>query len=240
MFELVSSSLPPIWECGDVEWMNSVLNHPAVRPYIGSPEKGALDIRKSVGDPNVYLVAGEHAFEIAVRLMTGVFEVHSNCLPSGRGEWMVNFLHAAAQWLYCNTEAYEIVTFIPERHLPAKAVAIRGGLMPEFVADQPYEHRGRAGSATVHSCRIQDWAAKAPEMVEIGRAHSIHWKHLSEGRLRYTGVLYRMMLGGQTKKGVNLYNRWVLASHLPRTELAEMVSETQVRLAHVVIDLEDE
>ena len=144
-----------------------------------------------------------------------------------------------------------MLTRVPEGHLAAKAATVRAGMTYEFTPDRPYRFRGEDRQVHVWSMRLQDWAAKAPEMEETGRW--LHQRFAEEGeRLgltgewrgpardeglrwgplhddmpshnRYVGLVYHMGLGLNPARGVALYNRWALASHRPAGMLARLVS----------------
>ncbi len=258
------SALPVVWQAKDATRINEILNHAKVRPWIADAELGVIDFTQAINHPNVFVVLGEHGGFVVTRLLPGVFEVHTHVLPEGRGEWTDGFIQAGIRWLFSHTEAYEIVTRVPERHLPAKATTLRSGMTYEFTPDHDYVFRGKPGPVHVYSIRIQDWAARAPELEETGRW--LHHRFAEEGtRLgllgggdgpakergwtwdalhadmpshnRYVGATYHLALGGQALKGVNLYNRWALSSHRPTEFLARALPDNRVWFDHTELEL---
>jgi hypothetical protein len=208
------------------EWLNQVANHEAVRPWI-APGTEPLDLSAQVSDKRNVLLMGEHGGCLFVQIGPGIFEVHTQVLPSGRGAWTRALSEACALYMFTRTEAYEIMTRVPDGHVGAKAGALAQGFRHEFIREKAYLFRGRLSDIHICGLRIQDWAARAPGMVELG-----HWLHErmhqelarlgisdpthedDENHNRYAGVTLEMARGGQLPKAVLFYNRWAsLARH---------------------------
>lgn len=73
-------------ESSDIAAINAVINHPAVRPYVGAPDAGPLDITPLVKPENL-LLFGEHGGFLLQWSAPWTREVHTFMLPSGRGKW---------------------------------------------------------------------------------------------------------------------------------------------------------
>lgn len=73
--------------CYDAAQVNAVVNHPDVRPHIGAPEFGDLDMTEAVARPEHWFLMGEHGGFMFSWSAPGVREVHTFVLPSGRGQW---------------------------------------------------------------------------------------------------------------------------------------------------------
>jgi hypothetical protein len=70
----------------DAALLNSVVNHPSIRPHIGARDAGDLDMTALLDcDRNICLV-NDHGGFLYHWVAPGVFEVHTFILPEGRGE----------------------------------------------------------------------------------------------------------------------------------------------------------
>lgn len=237
----------------DAERLNRVLNHAAVRPYVADLSHGVIDMSRSAANPNNVVLIGEHGAFFLEQRMPGIYEVHTQVLPTGRGAWAKDFTTSGIYWMFTHTDAFEILTRVPHGHIAAKALTTASGLRYEFTGDRTMRFRERDVLFDVYSFRIQDWCATAEGMVETG-----HWMHdrfhQEEQRLglvpgtpeaavathgmhvvphvdmpchnRFVGLVYHMALGGRVEKGVAIYNRWALACHRPFDRLISLVQKT--------------
>lgn len=213
------------------ERINAILNNEAVRPWVADASEGVLDVAPKVSNPDNVLLMGEGNFGAVffLKLLPGVYEAHTQVVPEARGNWTHLLTEACVRWMFTRTDAYEIVTRVPEGHIAARAAALQQGLRHEFTRSNECRFRGRLVDVHIHSFRVQDWVSVAPGLTEKGQ-----WFH---GRLneearrlgiktpshaddknhnRYVGASLEMCENGQAVKGVGLYNRWALVSrHKP-------------------------
>src|SRR5262249_35249516 len=118
---------------------------------------------------NVLLV-GEHGGTFCLKLMPGVYEVHTQALPSGRGKWIYDFVKAGSEYMFTHTDAFEIVTRVPAGHIAARRLASTAGMWQEFVRRNECLWRGEKQDVELLSFRIQDWAARQhPKLEAKGR-----------------------------------------------------------------------
>ena len=71
----------------DAEVVNALVNDPCIRPHIGDPDSGALDMAPLLAVPRNVCLTGEHGGFFYHWCAPGVFEVHTFVLKSGRGAW---------------------------------------------------------------------------------------------------------------------------------------------------------
>jgi hypothetical protein len=71
----------------DVDRINEVVNHPSVRPSIGAPEIGKVDVSALVTAPEHWFLIGEHGGFMLGWSAPEVREIHTFILPEGRGKW---------------------------------------------------------------------------------------------------------------------------------------------------------
>lgn len=213
--------------------INAIINDPSVRPDVAELLEGSLDISSAIASrENVHLV-GDHGGLMFFKLLPGVYEVHTVCLKSGRGQWAYDMVRQAANYMFTHTDCYEITTRIPKRHDGARMLAIRAGMTYEFSVENGCVWRGERQDIDVYSYRLQDWIKGADELVERGR-----WFHErlreeavrvgitdqphkdDDSHFKYVGAALEMALSGQIQKGLFWYNRWCLASRHPTVTLA--------------------
>lgn len=202
----------------DAERLNEIANHPDVHPFIRGKQTGELDLSNAL-DNSICLI-GSYGAEIFVSMMPGIFEVHSMCLPEGRGLWMVNFVNACLHWMFTRTQAMELVTRCPTR--ASKALARSIGGKKEFTNPRGWVLDDKEVPADIYALRIQDWMMTAPGLEERGRwfHERIEQEYAKHGEVqpphddigdehdRYTGLACEMMLGEQPDKAAIFYNRW--------------------------------
>lgn len=216
----------------DARFLNRILNDPSVYPFVHGNLKGPMDASVIVADPANVLLTGELGALLFVQHQPGFYEVHSQCLPEGRGAWMLSFVRACLHWMFTCTDAVDIQTRCPQGNVPALALAkrIHGRFL--FTRADGWIMDGVPISADIYGLNIQDWAASAPGLVERG-----HWFHErleaeyarhgvadpaphpdDETHDRYAGMACEMILGGQGHKAAVFYNRWaVMAGYAPIT-----------------------
>jgi hypothetical protein len=220
----------------DARAINTVLNHPLVRPDVADLGEGLIDISAKVADPANVLLMGEHGGVFAIAILPGVYEVHTQVLPAGRGAWAYAFAREFTHWMFTRADAYELMTRIPHEHLGARSLAVRSGMKMDFSRADGCVWRGQPMAADIFSMRVQDWVRDAAYLDEIG--HDFHdalnAKALALGvserphgedpvHNRHLGAAIEMVRGGQARKGVTMYCRWAIPA---RHTLAQLVSES--------------
>lgn len=75
--------------CHDPARINAVVNHPMVRPYVGAPTLGYLDMTDAAARPEHWFLMGEHGGFMLGWSAPGAREVHTFILPDGRGKWAI-------------------------------------------------------------------------------------------------------------------------------------------------------
>jgi hypothetical protein len=205
----------------DAARLNEIINHPSVHPWVCGRTQGYLDMTPLVENRDNVLLTGEHGALLFILLQPGLYEVHSQCLPEGRGEWMLSFVRACLHWMFTRTAAVEIMTHCPKGNLAARALAKAIGGRLEFRNPRGWFKDGETVFTDVFSLKIQDWMREAPgleergawfhdrlerEYARVGFAEPVHDHDATHDR--YVGAACEMILGKQVQKGVIFYNRW--------------------------------
>lgn len=199
--------------------LNEIANHPTVYPTVRGYSTGPLDLTAVVANPANILLVGEQGALLFVSLQPGLFEVHSQCLPEGRGAWMVRFVRACLHWVFTRTDAVEILTRCPT--VATKALATRIGGKHLFTNPRGWVMDLDPVPADIYGIGITDWMRTAPGLEE--RGHWFHEKLEAEFARhnkvepnhpdddvhdRYVGAACEMFLGGQPVKAAIFYARW--------------------------------
>lgn len=221
-----------VWREHTAERLNAVVNHPVVRPWVADEAAGVLDMTETVASDNTILLMGEYGGCLCFKMLPGVYEVHTQVVPEGRGQWALDFVRAGAHWMFTHTDAFEILTRVPRGHTAAKALTLAAGMNYEFTRPDGCRFRERVLPVDIYGFRIQDWVNHAQGLVERG-AWFHDRLHAEAARLgiedkphgddenhnRYVGATYDMVAGGQAGKAVTFYNRWALAARHPTIAL---------------------
>lgn len=208
----------------DARRLNQIVNDPAVYPMVNGAHEGPIDLSGIVERDDVLLLVGEQGALVFTALSLGLWDCHSQCLPEGRGSWMLEFTQLALQWLFTRTDALELLTRCPEGNVAASALARRVGMRPDFPLPRGWVRDGKEIPATAYSMTVQDWIRTAPELEERGAwvrarlAHEMKRDRSRElddpGYERHLGAAFEMIFGGQAEKGCVFFDRFAfLAGH---------------------------
>ena len=113
----------------DADAVNGVVNHPDVRPYVGMPEIGDLDLSELVGRPEHWFLMGEHGGFALLWTAPKTYEVHTFILKSGRGEWG-NAARAEGIDFARRHNAKALWTNVPPQARHVERFARQGGMQP--------------------------------------------------------------------------------------------------------------
>ena len=124
----------------DAAILNRVLNDPAVFPWVSAPGIDYLDFNEIAADvQNVVLMTDRGGF-VFVPKGRGVYEVHTQFLPSGATTALAA-ARDAARYMFTLTECERITTYVPLGNDRARKLTEAMG----------FTHTGRDGSWTYPS-----------------------------------------------------------------------------------------
>lgn len=223
--------------------LNAVVNDPSIYPWVCGEHVGHLDLRPVIDDRRNVLLMGEHGGVLFVLLQPGIYEAHTQVLPAGRGRWCLDMVNEALAWMFCRTDAVEIMTRCPQGNVAAKALARAIGGCYEFTNPNGWVFNRKPIPADIFALRIQDWMRTAEFLPAIG--HDFHERLDEQYRAlgvvsgvhpddaihdRYVGAAAAMIMGGQPHKAVIFYNRWAaLAGYAPIALLREAPIRVDIR-----------
>lgn len=112
----------------DIARINEVVNHPAVRPFVGPGDEFADATVLVENDKNWFLM-GEHGGFCLEWKTPDMHEVHTFILPEGRGEWARDAAKAGIAFAVENGDKY-LCTLIPPGQRNVAAYARSMGMRP--------------------------------------------------------------------------------------------------------------
>ncbi len=227
----------------DATFLNSVANHPDVRPFIGG--EGELDLAPLIEDrANVALVT-EHGGWLLQQLLPGVYELHTVFLSEGRGEFYFSAAREALRFMFTQTDCLEILTKCPDDNPGARMAAVKVGFRERF-------HRDGAWAENVgvsfQALSIHDWIRRDDEIPIVGHefhealglAKIAHGSDLpthadDEAHDRAVGASFLMARHGFMSKAIGVYNMWaIFAGYAQIHALSETIVDVQDGLVELV------
>lgn len=202
------------------ETLNSVVNDPSVYPWVRGDAKGPLDLSQVIADPRNVLLEGEHGSMLFVPTGPGLWELHTQVLPEGRGAWTMGLATSALMYMYTHTDAVEILTRVPKGNLAAASAAKRFGFTPQWEQNDGWAYEGEVVGITVYSLTLQAWLAGAwcATLEDAANAFADAIGTLDDSdeddeplradALRPLGFALGAISGGQAAKGCAFLNRW--------------------------------
>src|SRR5688572_22873198 len=146
----------------DATHLNRIGNHPEVHPFVSGGIEGQLDLTPIVDNPDCIALLGEHAGQVYHSLQSGIFEADSQCLPEGRGDWMLAATRKSLHWVFTRTEAVEVISRVPAGNLAARALAKAVHLQHDCTVANGWVKDGKPSPADLFSLPIQVWMKTAP------------------------------------------------------------------------------
>lgn len=235
--------------------INAVLNDPSVLQWVAlRGQARPLDLGPLLADPrNVLLLESEGSGGLFFHWQEpGVYEVHTQFLPSARGKVALACTEAALEWMFLRTDAMELHTKVPEHNKAARALVQAIGGTCEYSFG---EFNGQ---------KVEHWALRFPEwlwsdgakgleaigskfhanlerkMAEAGLSHSPHPSDPAHDRVVGATIGMISAGGGNIDKGIILYSRWArLSDYAPMTLLSKYPTIVDIGDALLVADGSD-
>lgn len=119
--------------------INELINHESIREWVCGQLTGVLDVTQFVENKDNIFFTAEHGGCGLLKREDGSYELHSFSLPSGRGRWVRDNFFKVRDWIFSNTNAPYIVTFVlPSNKMALGAVRICGFRKYEEIEDVGY------------------------------------------------------------------------------------------------------
>jgi hypothetical protein len=209
----------------DATFLNSVVNHPEVRPWLAG--EGEIDLTPVLKNPdNFALVTNEGGF-ILTQHEPGIYEAHSQFMPGAR-TGTFRAMREVFDYMFTRTDCMKIVTQIPDNNKGAIGLGRLGKFRPMFRRED-----GPMGPTTYVGLALEDWVQDTPELEKDGAwfhdgieaakraANSTLPDHPHDpAHERAVGATVRMVKAGSVVKGTETYNRWARFAGYPLITLA--------------------
>lgn len=230
----------------DPTFVVSVVNHPEVRPWLGLGTEDLTDgVGEMVSSPLNHTLVSQYAAVIFQWIEPGRYEVHSQCLPAGRGFHSAHVAQEVMRYIFTRTDCFEVITRVPDGNAAALGITRHVGFASTFRREDAWQDPdGERVGVQFFSLPLERWRNRDPMLGEIG--HEFHdWlealkkdagsplpAHPEDGdHDRAVGMAALMAQAGQGPKAVLAYNRW---ASLAGYQQIGLVSETPL-----VLDLRD-
>lgn len=203
------------------EPLNEVVNHHEVRPWVGFPWLGRLDLTQAVADPRNVLLMAEGGGFLFIQQEPGIYEAHSQFLPEHRGENVVTAARDAERFMFTRTDCIEIRSKVPHGNVAAAAFAKKMRYELQFERTHGWQTVEGLVPCKYYARSITQWANQAEELKASG-----HWFHekLEAAKIAagsqmpihedddahdlYVGATVEMIAAGQIMKAMSFYARW--------------------------------
>ncbi len=215
--------IPSLSVCREfsAEQLNTICNHPEVRPWVAAPGQKYLDLSPVVANPDNYLLMGEGGGFLFVQQEPGIYEVHSQFLPEHRGENVITAARDAERYMFTRTDCTEIRSKVPEGNVAAAAFARKMRYELQFERANAWQTESGLVGVRYYARTLNQWVNQAEELKASGE-----WFHhkLEEAKIAsdstipihddddahdlYVGATVEMIQAGQIGKALSLYTRW--------------------------------
>jgi len=217
----------------DVQRIEDVCNHPLIRVWTACDGAPPCSGAQYVTAPSFSVVGDEGCF-LAKHLDPGRYAIHTNLLPEFRGELAVQAAKSALAVAFLQTDATELVTFVPATIPHAKLLARRMGFRFLFNRAAIWPVNGERHGMEFYSLSIDDWIAsgvcQAAGAAFHDRLHnSLHVTAHARDPIHdaYVGAAVEMIRAGNARKAITFYNRWARFAFY---EPVEILSEVPLRI----------
>lgn len=105
----------------DAPFLNEILNHPEVYPWVSGLADGPLDLTAVVDMPSTVMLKAETGAFLFVEKSPKVLEVHTQFFPGS--ENVLDAATEAAEYIFNQTNCKEIVTMVPRANKAARILA---------------------------------------------------------------------------------------------------------------------
>lgn len=221
----------------DAAFLNSVANHPDVRPALGG--EGPLDLSGIMANPENVALQGEGGGFVGVKIEPGVYECHSMFLPEARGPVAFDAMKEGLRYLFVQTDCLQVVTKCPDNNKAASGAARAMGFSPMFRLEKAWAiEGGEKVGVEVKALTFAKWLSK-DEAVEakgkwfherLEQVAAIPEHFEDEAHNRAVGASVLMFEAGNPIKAQASYNLWAKIAGFPVIKL--------ISLNPVIVDMD--
>jgi hypothetical protein len=248
MSETLTLARPKVRRTLAAAFLNTVANHPEVRPWVGGV--GPIDLTETLADSANFALQTDDGGWVFIRHEAAVYELHTLFLRRGRGRRCIEGWREASRYMFCATDCREIVTKVPANNLGAVFAAQKCGFAERFTREGGFvDPQGQIHDVSYQAFNLDAWLARATELDNGGHwFHAVMEKALREAfsslpahpadpsHERAVGAAVEMIRARNHRKAVWFYNRWARLAGYP---LVTLVTETPLVIdvgASVVVE----
>jgi hypothetical protein len=145
----------------DAADINPILNHPDVFRWVAPTGSEPLDasIFLSHG-ANILLMADDHGGFLFMPIGGGVYEVHTQFLPTAGGRAVIAGTRGAIAWMFENTDCVEIRTMVPVNNKAADWLTRSMGGMLRFERDHAWLSAAGPIAAKFYALTKERWLGR--------------------------------------------------------------------------------
>lgn len=114
----------------DAKFVNGIVNHPEVRPFVGGDGESFIDLASVLADGKNICLMDEHGGFMATWTAPDTYELHTFILPAGRGRKAYANARELLSTLKANFGALHIWTRVPHDQENVRRFTIASGLKP--------------------------------------------------------------------------------------------------------------
>ena len=204
----------------DAVELTAVVNDPSVYPWVRASQTGPLDLTDLAADPRNVLLSGEFGSMIFMPMAPGLWELHTQVLPEGRGAWTLGLGASAFGWLFTHTDAVEILTRVPQGNLAAAAIVRKIGATQEWSQSDGWTFEDKQVGISVWAVSLQVWlrsryAAPLEDIAAEFLGVLAPGEAVRPDALRPLGFCLAAIRGKQAAKGCVFLNRWGAIAGFP-------------------------
>lgn len=201
----------------DAGFLNGVCNDPAVRPDLGG--EGEIDLTGIVSNPENYALVSEFGGFILTRHEAGVYEVHSQFLPVGRGSHAIEAMRDGMRYMFASTDCTMIQTKVPAANTRAGGFAKLAGFQHLFDMNDTAHMVVTIDRWLSFDAGLDEhghWFHKRLEAAKIAKGSALPIHADDQSHDRAVGAAVLLCRRGNPAKAVWAYNRWArLAGYAP-------------------------
>lgn len=206
----------------NAKYVNEVINHPSVWPFVAQGAAGALDVTSVVANQANVTLTCEGGALVFVCHEPGVYEVHTQFLEDFRGAYALERTEEALDFMFTRTDAMELQSKVPANNAPARGLvrAIHG--RKDFSREKAWLTSEEVlVDVDYYTLDFPTWRRTARNLAEEGEKFHLELERQKaalglpndahahdEAHDRAVGAAGLMMTRGQVVKGITLYNRW--------------------------------
>lgn len=193
----------------DKDFIESIITHPEVQPYIGDDNSPSLNVAPYLGHPHVALIVEGGCF-FGFWHGYGRLECHTCFLPSSRGKTALREGRAAIDYTFLKTNAFAIVTRVPQNNPAADWYARKMGFRLLFERPNAWIKNGAPHPVRYYELSLDDWIVQGHLVTD----------HSDDPILDcYASAVAALVNNGQADKATFFYNRWAAITGYPLIEV---------------------